>query len=79
MDSKKPHSLDLTLPLGGLLGFYGIVLIIYGLLGGSKMAARAAGINVNLLWGIVILVLGVSFFLWSLRNRRRRAAGIETT
>lgn len=61
---KAGHFLDLRLPLGGLLAFYGVVLLIYGLatlhpLDGEWIYNKSQGINVNLVWGILMLVVGV--------------------
>jgi membrane-bound ClpP family serine protease len=62
--SSKAHLLDLKVPLGGLMTLYGLVLAIYGLLTGSETYAKSLGVNINLIWGILMLVLGGGFLLF---------------
>jgi len=57
------HALDLKLPIGWLLGAYGVLLTVYGLLTGKEMSAISLGINVNLIWGILMLAIGGGFLL----------------
>jgi hypothetical protein len=45
---------DLRLPLGLLLAFYGVILIASGAISGTLVV----GININLWWGVVLLVFG---------------------
>ena len=69
-ENKKAHLLDLKLPLGGLLSFYGLVLVLYGLFSGKEAYEKSLGINVNLVWGVFVLVVGVALFLSSFRRAR---------
>jgi hypothetical protein len=55
--------LDIRLPIGLLLTINGVLLAGYGLVGDAAMYQRSLGINVNLGWGIVLLMVG-SLFLW---------------
>ncbi len=56
-------SLDLRLPIGGLFVTLGIMLAGYGLVTGSNTAmyVKSAGININLVWGVVMLLTGAVF------------------
>ncbi|HJZ72288.1 MAG TPA: hypothetical protein VKE51_11135 [Vicinamibacterales bacterium] len=45
---------DLRFPLGLLLAFYGVILIASGAIEGTLVL----GVNVDLWWGIVLLVFG---------------------
>ncbi|MCC7052182.1 MAG: hypothetical protein IT355_02875 [Gemmatimonadaceae bacterium] len=56
-------SLDLRLPIGGLFSVLGVMLAGYGLLTGSntEMYVKSGGMNINLIWGIVMLVTGLIF------------------
>jgi hypothetical protein len=74
-EPKKGHFLDLKIPLGGLLSFYGVALVLYGLLSGKDVYARSMGINVNLIWGVVILAVGVALLLAVWRKRPARDSG----
>ena len=49
--------LDIRLPIGLLFTCIGILLSVYGLV--AKDHSISQGRNVNLTWGIVILVFGV--------------------
>ena len=59
--------------IGGLLGFYGVVLVIRGLLDGAEQLAQAAGFAVNLWTGIVLVVVAIAFLAWA----SLRPLGIE--
>ena len=62
---------DLRLPLGLIFGFYGLVLVVYGLLTrGSVAYDRSLGLNVNLIWGAVLLVFGALMLFAALRGRK---------
>lgn len=58
---------DLRIPLGILFSIYGLLLTVYGMFSDSALYARSLGININLGWGIVLLVFGVALLL--LRRR----------
>jgi uncharacterized protein (DUF983 family) len=50
--------------IGGLLTVYGVVLTVMGLFASSASIAKAAGININLWAGLVILAGGAIFLAW---------------
>ena len=52
--------LDLRLPIGALFTALGLVLAIYGAISDPSIYARSLGINVNLVWGCVLLVFGLA-------------------
>jgi hypothetical protein len=49
---------DLRLPIGILFSIYGVLLIGYGLVSDKAIYERSLGININLGWGVVMLVFG---------------------
>ena len=51
--------LDIRLPIGGLFTVIGLLLAGYGLTSEKVLYERSLGINVNLEWGLVMLVFGV--------------------
>jgi len=62
---------DLRLPLGLIFGFYGLLLVVYGFsTQGSVAYDRSLGMNVNLIWGAVLLVFGALMLLAALRGRK---------
>jgi membrane-bound ClpP family serine protease len=67
---------DLRMVIGGLLTLYGIVLTVLGLFASSDTKAKAAGININLWAGLVILAGGAVFLAWA-RLRPLRAEDLQ--
>ena len=55
---------DLRMVIGGLLVLYGVILTIMGLFASDDAIAKAAGININLWAGLVILAGGAVFVAW---------------
>jgi hypothetical protein len=66
--------LDIRIPIGLMFSCVGALLLVYGLVSGSdaEMYRRSLGININLIWGIVLLVFGA---LMLLACRRKRGGG----
>jgi multisubunit Na+/H+ antiporter MnhG subunit len=54
---------DLRRPLGAMFTLLGAMLLVYGLISRADIYARSFGMNVNLIWGAVLLVFGASM-LW---------------
>ena len=67
------HALDLKLPIGWLLTSYGVLLTVYGLLTKKEMYAISLGINLNLIWGLLMMVIGGAFLLAAFLKRKNRA------
>ena len=63
-------SLDLRLPIGGLFVVLGVMLAGYGLMtsGNTEMYVKSGGININLIWGIVMLITGAIFLVLAKRG-----------
>jgi hypothetical protein len=66
------HFLDLKLPIGWLLSAYGVLLTVYGLLTGQEMYAISLGINLNLIWGILMLAIGGAFLLAAFMKKAKK-------
>lgn len=64
--------LDLRLPLGLMFAIFGVMLTIYGVVSDRAIYARSLGIDVNLWWGIVLLIFGVAMLALAQRTARRR-------
>jgi multisubunit Na+/H+ antiporter MnhG subunit len=62
--------LDIRLPIGALFTMLGLILTGYGLVEGSDTYRRALGHNVNLSWGLVLLVFGLLFLFLARRGAR---------
>jgi hypothetical protein len=67
--------LDVRLPVGVMFAIMGVLLVGYGVLGDQSIYARSLGINVNTIWGGVMIVFAA--VLLFLASRHARAAGGE--
>ena len=67
---------DLRRPLGWLFSTLGILLVIGGLGATPAADARSLSININLIWGVVMIAFAL-LCLWLARreDRRRTQAG----
>jgi hypothetical protein len=68
--------LDIRLPIGGLFVVLGLLLAGYGVAtnGDSERYARSMSVNINLWWGLVMLVFGALLLLLAKRSRRDASA-----
>ena len=67
--------LDIRVPVGVMFAAMGALLAGYGLLGDQSIYARSLGININLVWGSVLIVFAVCLLLLSARARTPRRGG----
>ena len=65
-------NLDLRLPIGLMFSIIGALLTGFGLISDDAIYARSLGINVNLWWGLVLLVFGLLMLGFVARARRAR-------
>jgi len=74
-------SLDLRVPMGALFTLVGLIMSIYGFFTrGSVIYERSAGMNINLIWGLVMLIFGVTMYLLGRRaDRRPKPQPVEGT
>ena len=63
-------NLDVRWPIGGMFSSFGAILIVYGLVSDNAIYQRSLGINVNLWWGIVLLVFGLTMLALAYRGSR---------
>jgi hypothetical protein len=63
--------LDLRLPIGLMFSIIGALLVVFGLASEPAIYQRSLGINVNLWWGLVLLVFGL-VMLWLVRRGTAR-------
>jgi hypothetical protein len=62
----KAGAFDVRNVIAALIGFYGIVLIIMGLVADSAaQRAKTGDVNANLWAGIAMAVVAASFLVWS--------------
>ncbi len=57
--------MDLRLPIGLVFTIYGCILSGYGIFTrGDAMYGKSLGMNVNIGWGIVLLIFGITMLLF---------------
>ena len=61
--------LDIRLPIGALFSFLGVLLAGYGLVSDTAIYERSLGINMNLWWGLALLVFGVAMLFFGRRGQ----------
>jgi hypothetical protein len=62
---------DLRVPLGWLFAVLGLLLVVEGLRASPAVETRSLGININLIWGAVMIAFGL-LCLWLARREVRR-------
>jgi FtsH-binding integral membrane protein len=62
---------DIRLPIGLLFTLVGVLLAGFGAYAGSSVAAGSRGLNVNLWWGLAMLVFGLVMLALARRHARR--------
>jgi hypothetical protein len=68
-------NLDLRVPMGLMFTLVGIILTAFGIAtrGNVELYARSLGINVNIWWGIVLLIFGQIMFQLGRTSQARLA------
>lgn len=51
--------LDIRLPIGAMFTLFGLLLTVFGLVGDKAIYKRSLGININLTWGVALLIFGL--------------------
>jgi sulfite exporter TauE/SafE len=65
-------SLDLRIPLGLMFTIVGAIMGVFGFFTrGSAIYQRSADLNINLIWGLVMLVFGLAMLFLGLRASKR--------
>jgi hypothetical protein len=64
-DKQKAGAFDIRVVIAALIGAYGVVLTILGIIADPAEVAKADGLNINLWGGIGMLVFAALFVLWS--------------
>ena len=64
--------LDVRFPIGGMFTIFGVILTIYGIVSDPAIYAKSLGINVNLWWGLVLLMFGLVMLWLAFRAERAK-------
>jgi hypothetical protein len=65
-EAQAANLFDLRRIIGGLFLLYGVILVITGLGDSDAEIEKAAGVHINLIAGLGMLVLGGLFVAWAL-------------
>jgi hypothetical protein len=69
--------IDIRFPLGALFSLLGLILIVYGAIGDPTRYQQSLGINVNLDWGIVLLIFGLLMLLLARRGTHSAESAVR--
>lgn len=75
--SGTSHGLDIGFYVAAVILIFGTILVLYGLLGPASQTQKSLGINLNLWWGLFMVVFGCVVLGLSWASPRRRAARRE--
>jgi hypothetical protein len=62
---------DIRIPLGVMFAILGLLLAGFGLTSDPAIYQRSLGININLWWGLALLVFAAALLCLAWRARRR--------
>jgi hypothetical protein len=62
--------LDIRFPIGLLFSVLGALLAVYGAISDSSVYERSLGVNINLWWGIALLVFGCFMLLLAWKSKK---------
>jgi len=63
---------DLRLPIGIMFSTFGLILTIFGAISDKAIyEEHSLGININLIWGIVLLVFGLFMLFLALKGGKK--------
>ena len=70
--------LDIRIPIGSLFALLGMLLAGYGLCSNPAIYGRSLGLDINLWWGVVLLVFGLAMLGLAWRAARVRMRAMRT-
>jgi steroid 5-alpha reductase family enzyme len=64
--------LDIRLPIGIIFSIYGVILMVYGAVADATIfQEKSLGVNIDLWWGVAMLIFGVFMATLAFRASRR--------
>ena len=64
--------LDIRWPIGLMFTLIGVLLAVFGLAKGTE--STSMGININLIWGVVLLIFGVFMLFGAISGKKNPPA-----
>lgn len=62
--------LDIRFPIGYMFSLVGVLLAIAGVTGNPEELKRSLGININLYWGLFLIVFGVIMLVMAFKAKK---------
>ena len=72
-DSGQMHAIDIRWPIGALFSAMGITLTVYGAVHPAFGRVVPLRINLDVWWGLVLIIFG-GLMMWGARRSDRRAS-----
>jgi len=63
---------DLRFPVGLMFTAFGMILAGAGAFGGPELVRKSLGINMNLWWGLFLLLFGLTMLVFAVRSARKQ-------
>jgi hypothetical protein len=72
-EREKKMGLDLRIPVGLMFALTGLILTVFGMLthGNADLYAKSLGVNINLWWGLELLIFGTTMFAFGFLRHKR--------
>lgn len=68
------NGLDIRVPIGLMFTILGLILAIFGVVSNPEIyTAHSLGININLIWGIFVLIFGLFMLTLAWIGRKKSA------
>ena len=64
-EKKQAGAFDVRNVIAALIGFYGVVLVVVGLVDDDEALTKTDGFNANLWVGLAMIAFALAFALWS--------------
>ena len=71
--------LDIRIPMGVMFVILGVIIAGFGLVSDPKIYERSLGININLWWGLVMMIFGGCMLALAWRAATRTSAKASLT
>ena len=63
--SKRAGLFDIRFIIAGLIGLYGVILVVTGLFASEAQIEKSDGLNINLIAGLGMVVVAAGFAIWA--------------
>ena len=63
-------NLDIRFPIGLMFTVFGLVLTPFGLVSNRALYEKSLGLNINLWWGLVLLLFGLVMLVFAIKAQR---------